>query len=599
MCGFAFIASCTPQSLDTLRIMGDKIAHRGPDDHGHALWSPDNGFMHVDDEAASPQQGHVLFHHRRLSILDMSSHGHQPMRYKGLTLLFNGEIYNYKELKTTIPLPFDSESDTEVLLKGLYVFGPSFIARLRGMFAFVTFDENTQNIIMARDHFGIKPLYYTHDEQGLYMASEIKALLPLLKKRVVDQKRAHDFLYRGLTEHHHNTCFHGIHQYPSSSFSVISLKNCPNPLTFEKYWQAPLGPSSQKSTLKDAKEQITEHLKHALTLHTRSDVPLLGFLSGGLDSSLLMCLASHLNLPIKDTLSYIASDPKISEEPYVDAVTHHLGMKNHKVFLDNASFEKDMDRLIFHQDQPFASTSIYAQFKLFEAVQKKGFKVTVDGQGADEIFAGYGMYGHFQKAKNIKGRPFHLLSLPFSTPLKDNFRTLSYVMGKGVAYNPFVLKKTFSCFDQSYPNLHHFLKDTLERSNLPALLRYMDRNSMAFSIESRVPFLWPELVEAAYALSSTLLIKEEQKKYILYEMGKPYLPKKIYKRRTKLSFNTPESFMLSQSKEWVHEVLRHASSTIVNVEKMKRAYALNTCSNAFWKSLCYVRWKTLFHVEEA
>lgn len=603
MCGFAFVASNYPRPLDMMITMGKTIAHRGPDDHGHALWSKEHGYQNIPKDGLDkkPPYGNVLFHHRRLSILDLSHHGHQPMHFKGLTLLFNGEIYNYKELRHTIPLPFDGSGDTEVLLKGLYHFGVDFIPKLRGMFSFVLFDERTQDIILARDHFGIKPLYYTQDSDGLYVASEIKALLPLQKGRSIDRDRVHDFLYLGNTEHHEQTCFKGIYQYPAGSFSVIPLQKCHEKMLQTSYWRAPLeyDESSPRLSCNDAKDQIITHLSHSLTLHTRSDVPIISFLSGGLDSSLLICLSKHMGLSIQHTLSYIASDKKISEEPYVDAVTEHLNINNHKVFLENQNLQEDIDRLIFHQDQPFGSTSIYAQFKLFEAVKNLGFKVTLDGQGADEIFAGYGMYRHFQRAKDFLKSPFSNIHLLFKSPKSDLYRMLSYSMGWGVSHNPFVKASSFSFFERGYPTLHHFLKDTLERSNLPSLLRYMDRNSMAFSIESRVPFLLPEIVEAAYALSSNMLIHGQHNKYILFEAGKPFLPQKIYQRRTKLSFATPESTLLAQSQAWIHDTLDNATSSVINVQKMKKALEQQQFSNAFWKSLCYLRWAKIFQMEDA
>src|ERR1043166_5917893 len=383
------------------------IRHRGPDDEGYFLanrTSQDSAHFRGDDSLSKFKLPHIKeasgiwhlgFGFRRLSILDLSPTGHQPMsssdgRY---TLMLNGEIYNYIEIRDELVAKgrsFRSTSDSEVLLAAYEEWGRGCLSRLVGMFAIAIFDRVAGSIQLARDFFGIKPLYFAQTTGRFAFASEMGALLELpWVGRRINAQRAFDYLRFGLTDDGNETLLAEIRQLPAAHFIEIA---CDGSIRMERYWRIDLDRRSDIG-FADAAKRIRELFADSVRIHLRSDVPLGACLSGGIDSSAIVCairtIAPQGSL---HTFSYCADEPAFAEERWVDLVGRATGSEAHKIRLDETHLMDDLHALMLAQDEPFGSTSIYAQFRVFRAAADAGIKVMLDGQGADELFAGYRPY---------------------------------------------------------------------------------------------------------------------------------------------------------------------------------------------------------------
>ncbi|MBV35105.1 MAG: asparagine synthase (glutamine-hydrolyzing) [Rickettsiales bacterium] len=538
------------------------LEHRGPDD---------SGCIEIDRVDKST----VIFGQTRLSILDLSKAGHQPMTTSdgSMTIAYNGEVYNYKELReelSTLGYQFTTETDTEVLLNAFHCWGKDCLIKCKGMFAFAIYDKNQNQLHLCRDAFGIKPLFYSYNNGELYFASEIKPLLKL-KASIpsIDLQTSYDYLVHGVYGHNANTFFKEIKQLPPANSITFNLQF----LTLEapEVWWFPKGDLDNAMSFEDAAKKLKDLFIESVKLHLRSDVPIGAALSGGLDSSAIVCAIRHL-LPEKElkTFSYIAKGEEKSEEKWVDLVNDYTRATPHKVTANPEKLLEELDRLIRLQEEPFGSTSIYAQYKVFEEVKKQGIKVTLDGQGADELLAGYSGYPgfrllslveekrHFDAVKFVKlwskqpGRSKlfaigELLRIKLPTaiykllwrikgrPFKPKWLKLALLKKQGVDFNEPVTKPLKALKRR---RVIEKLISSLSFRGLPKLLRHGDRNSMAFSIESRVPFLTTEMAEFLYSLPESYLISEQgDTKHIFREAMKGIVPEEILNRKDKIGFD--------------------------------------------------------------
>jgi asparagine synthase (glutamine-hydrolysing) len=361
----------------------DAIKHRGPDHLGFDSFALSNGVAAMG--------------HARLSVIDLSETAHQPMYSadERLVVVFNGEIYNYLELKAELEgmgIVFRTRSDTEVLLAAWTVWGADALKRFVGMFAFVLLDRQTQLLIAARDGFGIKPLYYAFDQEGMQFASELPALRALRHGRNhLNWQRAYDYLVHGEYDFGANTFIQDIHSLLPGHMLTLDLAQKTPPRLSQ--WWAPRIEAAAVITFAEAASSLRELLLDSVKLHLRSDVPLGAALSGGLDSSAIVCAMRHLepDAPIH-TFSFIAKNSAVSEEHWVDRVNQHVRAIPHKVSVSPAELAKDLEDLIATQGEPFGGTSIYAQYRVFKLAKECGMTVTLDGQGADELLGGYNAY---------------------------------------------------------------------------------------------------------------------------------------------------------------------------------------------------------------
>jgi asparagine synthase (glutamine-hydrolysing) len=561
MCGLYGSIGFAP---DSARI--DIVAHRGPDGRG---WQ-------VYDSAAGP----VALGHRRLAIIDVSDAGLQPMqdasgRYH---LVFNGEIYNYIELRAEMQAKgevFVSDSDSEVLLRAYMLWGEDCLPRLRGMFAFLIWDQRDRKLFAARDRFGIKPLYLAMQPQGIALASEIKQLLglPGLSGRM-NIPRVHDFLASGVSDHTSETMFEGVIQLRGGESVTVETASG-RPVSAIRRWY-PVGAGELHLTEPEAASRFHDLLADAVKLHLRSDVPVGSCLSGGLDSSSIVCLMAPL-MPKGErvnTVSACYAEKSVDEKPFMDTVVAHAGTLPHFIFPRAEDVFQRAADITWHQDEPFGSTSIFAQWCVFEEARRVGVKVMLDGQGADEQLAGYHSAFHYYLAGLTRqGRVLQLIRTAFErnryhgTPVLMQLRNhLVPLLPRGMAA---MLRRQRTALTQ-----HDWLGSELLRdkgnprgamdvatsqlglespsdirslclamtfaSNLQMLLHWEDRNSMAHSIEARVPFLDHPLVEFSLALGNEHKIVGGDTKRVLRKAMADVLPESVRERRDKLGFATPE-----------------------------------------------------------
>jgi asparagine synthase (glutamine-hydrolysing) len=575
MCGlFASLAF----SPDPRRI--DLVAHRGPDGSG---WR-------VFDSPAGP----VVFGHRRLAIIDLRDEGLQPMteasgRY---SLIFNGEIYNYVELRDELRAAgyvFLTETDSEVVLCAYRAWSESCLDRFLGMFAFLIWDDREKRLFTARDRFGIKPLYLVANSCGLAFGSEIKQLLDLpgLPTRV-NIARARDFLISGVSDHTSETLFEGVYQLQPGCCATVDAAQPWRGELRQRRWYARPAHGTLKLTESDAADQFRQLLTDAVRLHLRSDVSVGSCLSGGLDSSALVCLMSGMpggggRTNDFKTVSACYDETSVDERPFMKAVVSQTGVDARYVFPKPEDVFARASDITWHQDEPFGSTSVFAQWCVFQEARRSGIKVMLDGQGADEQLAGYhGSFPYYMahlfkrlqllafirtaiERKESHGASFLQQVRPaLGLALPESMLALLRNKRRQGATDQWTCSPAFDSLDDDRSALQiasqaNGLPPVTDiaslcvvltfAANLQLLLHWEDRNSMAHSIEARVPFLDHRLVEFSLALGSDHKIVGADTKRVLRRAMTGILPEKVVTRRDKLGFATPEQ-------EWFRGPLR-------------------------------------------
>lgn len=542
----------------------DIVAHRGPDGRG---WKVFDGDMPV------------ALGHRRLAIIDTSDAGLQPMQDPTgrFHLVFNGEIYNYLELRAELAARgevFTTQSDSEVLLRAYAVWGSDVCARLRGMFAFLIWDARERQLFAARDRFGIKPLYYVANMHGFAFGSEIKQLLglPGVSGRM-NVARVHDFLASGISDHTSETMFDGVNQLRGGEYAQWNARR-PAELNIKRWYE--IKADEIRLSEADASARFGALLNESVRLHLRADVPIGSCLSGGLDSSSIVCLMADMlggTTQIK-TVSACYAEKSVDEKPFMDEVVAHAHTQPYYVYPRAEDVFAEAETITWHQDEPFGSTSIFAQWCVFSEARRAGVKVMLDGQGADEQLAGYHSAFHYYMAGLTRqGRAIDLLRtilqrnryhgtpvleqvkrqivplLPASVAaalrrgrmqtFEHNWLSSDVVESMG---NPEGALATASRLLGLQPvqDIASLCMTLTHASNLQMLLHWEDRNSMAHAIEARVPFLDHPLVEFSLGLGEDHKIVHGDTKRVLRRAMKNVLPEAVRERRDKLGFATPE-----------------------------------------------------------
>jgi len=590
VCGIAGLALRTPDPRGVVLLEGlsRALAHRGPDDRGYLLWG-EEGPVAVRDPV--PVESFRLgLAHRRLSILDLTEAGWQPMPSPDgrLYVVYNGEVYNFLELREALKARghvFRSASDTEVLLAAWREWGEGSLMRLVGMFAFALLDVQEKVLYLVRDFFGIKPLYYAFLPGGLAFASEIPPLLSLpWVRRRVNPGRLYAYLRFGLTDHGGETLFAEVRQVPPGHYLRVPLE-APEGAELVRYWH--LFPEEGGNlSFKEAADRLRELFLESVRLHLRSNVPLGFALSGGIDSSAIVCAVRHLEPHLElNAFSFVAEDEAVSEERYVDQVAEACSVRVHKVRVTPEELVQDLGALLRIQGEPFGSTSIYAQYRVFRRAREEGIKVMLDGQGADELLAGYVSYGAARVASLLaSGRPLEALALlrrlsrlpgregtwkrvlgrllppalqPLARRLGGEALLPPWLNASWFAERGVVPKPPSRLLGPRRDHLRQELLEALTETSLPMLLRYEDRNSMAHSIESRVPFLTPALARFVLGLPEAyILAPDGTSKAVFREAMRGLVPEEVLARRDKIGFVTPELRWLRALGPWVEALLR-------------------------------------------
>jgi asparagine synthase (glutamine-hydrolysing) len=635
MCGIAgFISPNKNVNKKAFVSMLDIIEHRGPDDKGIALWSQTSSLPQNDEN-----DSYILgLGHRRLSIVDLSPLGHQPMPYKNdrYWLVYNGEIYNHIELREELVQlghSFRSQSDSEIILAAYDQWGIDCLHKFNGMWSFALYDIEEEKLFLARDRFGVKPLYYWQSTDGtLYFGSEIKQFTVLPDwQAVMNAQRSYEFLVWGLMDHTNETMFKDVFQIQPGHLATLDVKAAK--LEQVKWYN--LKGTPFKGNFEDAAKRFHDLLSDSVRLRLRADVAVGSCLSGGLDSSSLVCLMNK-ELPEgagkQKTFSATADEKKYDESPWIREVVNKTAVDAHYV---HPSFDKLFDlseKITWHQDEPFGSTSIYAQWNVFELASKNDVIVMLDGQGADEQLAGYHgffaplYYGLFKSGQWIRLfreirliKKYHGYSplkalehianmmLPefVKSPLKRllgrNHKAPTWLDVKGMGVNvvdPHIKLGSY------VGSINALCYSQLTSSNLQALLHWEDRNSMAHSLESRVPFLDYRLVEFSMGLPDDFKISGGKTKLILREAMSGILPDKIRDRVDKLGFATPEEVWFKKNGTELFKQKLDESIRILNglVTEEIRDYFDDVVSEkkpfsfTLWRVINFAQWVKVFNV---
>jgi len=580
MCGIAgiFHFNKNPVRYSDLNGMAESLKHRGPDAGGIALLAekPQScRFSPCNSSNSTTQSAHAGFAHRRLSIIDLSDAGIQPMSNTTgeLWITYNGELFNYIEFRTELESMgrhFRTATDTEVVLQAYDEWGPGCLDKFNGMWAFAVWDTRRRRLFLARDRFGIKPLYYACKNGRFVFASELKALLPFdWISHDPDTRALADYLVHSRVDCFERTFFKDINRLEPGCFLDIGFdaKALPSP---QRWWN--LADNFTETPLSDdeAEEQFLELFRSSVKLRLRSDVPIGTCLSGGLDSAAVVCTARPwLGKGNQKTYSAVYGPSfKEDETGYIDEIVAFTGVESCRVKPSSDGLLNEITDLVRLQDEPFGSTSMYAQFKVFQAARNNGTTVTLDGQGADEELAGYQYLHQVQAAGLLRSCkpveafrelsaysaltgnsfPAALAATPAGFFSHRSMLRLAgiYDSGRSVSW----VHKTMIGHAKKIEAPHApGMKDWLNKrlyelftvSSLPALLRYEDRNSMACSVEARLPFLDHRLVSFIFSLPSNQKIRGGRTKHIMRKALKGTVPESVRTRTDKIGFTTPEA----------------------------------------------------------
>jgi len=603
MCGIAGYVSNCEQQAAVLMDMSAAVNHRGPDDSG--LW----------------EEAGIGLAHRRLSIIDLSSYGHQPMvsscdRY---VIVFNGEIYNYLELREELRALgeiFEGHSDTEVLLAAYRRWGEDCLRRLNGMWAFAIWDKKERSLFCSRDRFGKKPFYYTASRDGFFFASEVKALLAAkVVKPEVNLTSLADFAAERVSDHTRQTMFKNVEQLRPGEW----MKLCNKKMIKGAYWSLE---DDVKRKLGDLKvTDIQELLADAVKIRLRADTDVGVLLSGGLDSSAVTCLAASNRDSQIHAFCTVDTPPVDEAEGIHHVAAMYPNVVVHQDKMSAQNFYEELNRCIWHQEEPFADGSMVAHFRLMKIASASGVKVLLTGQGADEIFAGYPGYLAIQLAGYLKsfqlaefmnsyramrrvGEPLSLKSvagycLPLSMSGKLRYRRsrnsvdwlipecreISVPVGSGLS------------FGRGEDALDRALRDAIQNRTLPGFLHYEDRNSMAHGVETRLPFLDYRLVTAVLASGSKVKTQGGVTKAQLRDAMADVVPAKIVRRTAKTGYPAPLAKWLRTANaglwdEWVSQVRNCPLVERVVWERYLKGFLGGNDANlpAVWRGLVIGLW---------
>jgi asparagine synthase (glutamine-hydrolysing) len=615
MCGILGIVSFNKEiGSEELIKASAIIKHRGPDDEGFltlneiglpVVWAGQGTADNTQQYWKYPYlETNTTFKlglaHRRLSIVDLSPHGHQPMLYKdaGLAITFNGEVYNYIEIREELQNlghNFATSSDTEVILHAWAEWGEACLHKFNGMFAFLLVDYSRKKLFAVRDRFGVKPLYYYSNGEKIVFASEIKQIRAIKGFRPsLNENISRDFLANGYVDHTTETFDTQINQVPPGHFISVNIDSFQPDHKIIQWYQ--LQPQQWEGGWDKAVNHFRELLTDAVKLRLRADVSIGSCLSGGLDSSSIVCIASELlkangEFEGQETVTACFEDARYDEWKYAEMVVKKSGAHPHRVFTSFDDLTKEFDAFLWYQDEPTGSTSMFSQWTVFKKAHEEGLKVMIDGQGADEQLAGYtgndiplyagllgkGKYGallheirQYRKQKGAFPISFILGAIQASGSGLNVLLPASWKLG-----NAQKLSWLHNDLAMQLPakDLKSGLLRQIHQTPLPGLLRYEDRNSMAWSIESRTPFMDYRLFEFTLGLPEEYVYKNGITKRVLREAMQPVLPPEVSNRKDKMGFVTPEEVWLKGEgrvwfNDWVNYTCNNAPS-FVDGNKLK------------------------------
>lgn len=616
MCGIAGIISAKTSlvQLPVLKKMTDALAHRGPDGEGHWI----------------SRQGMAGLGHRRLKIIDLTDAAAQPMHYLDrYSIVYNGEIYNYIELKRELKKAgyyFISNSDTEVILAAYDYYKEDCLHYFDGMFAFAIWDNTEQLLFAARDRFGEKPFYYFNDGERLVFGSEMKALWASGLERTVEMKMVLNYITLGYVQNPANksqTFFRDVYALPPAHHLIY--RPLSSRLEIEEYWKL-----DKQALIKIPEQQAIDKLEQlfsgSVQKRLRSDVTVGASLSGGLDSSTIVYyMQQQLRSAEKPYKTFSAVFPGFEqdEHAYIQQLVKNLHVENHTVTPTSLQMVDEFEKLFYHQEEPFPSSSVFAQYKVYELAAAKQVKVLLDGQGADEMLAGYHKYAHWYLQEMVSRYRFKGAKKERSL-LKENNVQFKWTMRNVVAaflpshasialekneYNRIIQHADISRHMLSLlkgrewegihkpvvTKLNDILYFNTMQYGLEELLRFADRNSMAHGVEVRLPYLNPELVQFVFSLPSSYKIRYGYTKHLLRKLMDHKLPHSIVWRTDKVAFEPPQKQWMEspQLKDYVFD----AKQILVDeqvlkpqvLQKKSRPLPAHAADNFDWRYICVAR----------
>lgn len=567
MCGIAGIFGKDARE-DVVVRMRDSLAHRGPDGAGVFMESG------------------VALGHRRLSIIDLSDNGRQPMTTQDgrFTVVFNGEIYNYKEIRAEIESKYRwaSQSDTEVLLHAYEEWGPAMVDRLNGMFAFAIYDAAAKTLFCVRDRLGIKPFYYHWDGKRFLFGSEIKAILAAGVRAVPNHGRIYDFLAAGLYDHTDDTFFFGICKLPAGHLLMLQHGAVPTPV---RYWDV-TALAAVIAVPNDDREviaQFSDLLRDAVRLRLRSDVPVGVTLSSGIDSTSLL---AHLRAAQPETsklhaFSICFNDKRFDEGPRIEEVLRLFGNPWHRSVLEAAEVPALAERVLHFQDEPYGGIPQVAFFKLFASTKEAGVTVLLEGHGVEEYLTGYPLYfPPYWTDLLLRGNlPALVREISgFARAGRGSVRKamsnwFSYLTGNGLhldftrSAQVGVVPASYAAYarqplahERPFPTrLENTLYRNMTRTKLPRVLRFQDRMSMASGRELRLPFLDYRLVEYVYALAGSFKIRDGEDKWLLRKSVEGLIPRERVWAKKSYVVTPQTAWLRGELRSWVEKTLRSES----------------------------------------
>lgn len=604
MCGISGIVNKknSPVRKEYITSMNNTIIHRGPDAEGYYFFE------------------NIAFGHRRLSIIDLSENGNQPMTYQeNYVIIYNGEIYNYIEIRQELKelgYLFHSESDTEVILASYIQWGTDCVRKFNGMWSFALFDKIKRIIFCSRDRFGVKPFYYSEVDDNFIFGSEIKQLLIFQKSRIANIPILMDYLVPDYEDHTNETFFKNIYKLEQSHNLIYDLKD--NTYKVSRYYEIQIDKTLSKMDDVESIQVFTNLLENSIQLRLRSDVRVGTCLSGGLDSSAVATLASMIyrrnSIQKFSAITAKSIEKATDESPYAKQVVEKANLDWYITEPTYQDFCNKIDKIIEIQEEPFGSPSIFMQYMVFARAAEINCKVMLDGQGGDEILLGYERYYpafflSLPKYKALKGLIYssrnsglsmsQLLrySLYFTSPtIRNIFLQKRFRFLKKMSLH-LMNQQTLVNSSESYKDIINLQKTEIKSLQLPHLLKYEDRNSMAHSIESRLPFLDYRMVETSLSLNDNFKIKDGWTKFILRKTIEPLLPKEVVWRKNKLGFNAPESIWLGSYKQKMFKTIENSNiiNQLSNFEKLRSDYPKMNY-RTMWRLYNLAKWEEVYDV---
>lgn len=590
MCGLFGIINKDKDTINVaeLRRASAALQHRGPDDDGVFV------------------EKNIGLAHQRLSIFDLGEGGRQPFEGWNKVLVFNGAIYNFPEIKEELidyGYDFRTKTDTEVILAAYDFWGKTCVQYFNGQWAFAIYDRAKREVFCSRDRFGIKPFYYTEINGKFCFSSEIKAFKNIVGwYPKLNKTKAFEYLVYQMHDHTKETMFEGVYRLGNGQELNFNLET--SAFEIETYYDLK-NITTQNRTAEDAVKKFSEKFTHAIELRLRADVLVGAALSGGLDSSAIVLTIPEIDNDIYlSTFSVVYDEAKISERKYVEAVLKHKAIQGYILQPSFTDYENSRKKIIWQQEEPYNGMGVEAQHAMFAAAKSAGVKVMLDGQGADEILAGYEKFylGIFKSKISFLKKittGFQLIRL-HQIPWKKSWNDFKNYLLKNKEEQDFswlILKPNpAKLFQRSKENsVLAMSKNLISELGLNALLRYEDKNAMSFGIESRVPFLDHELVEFCLSIPADLKISKGIRKWILRESRKAVLPEIILKRYDKLGFATPEVDWLNKQKENLIKSIeaKNQLSGIINFQKIKEIKDIKI----IWRIYLLGEWMEIFGVE--